>query len=331
MSLFHFTFKKIAGVYSLNSSRISIKNISFVTLRQNSGLKPRNNFWMMYHGTRSLTTQEITKNIHIHTDEPKDVSTDHKSLRLLKPIDKPLAVLFMWLQAKQKHMLKFAQIYNDNGFDVVTVQITPWQLLWPTKGTQLVASDVIRFLYNNSAFQPILLHGFSVGAYVWGECLVKIAAEQKKYESLTDRICGQIWDSAADVTEVPVGVPKALFPRNPTLQSALHKYMMYHMKAFHETATSHYIRSSQMFHSTILKKPALFLLSKTDPVGTYAANSRVRENWEANGVDVTWKCWDKSPHVQHFLKHKEEYVQSLYDYLENLKVLKNTEVIKAKL
>lgn len=48
------------------------------------------------------------------------------------------------------------------------------------------------------------------------------------------------------------------------------------MKAFHETATSHYIRSSQMFHSTILRKPALFLLSKTDPVGTYAANSRVR-------------------------------------------------------
>lgn len=41
-----------------------------------------------------------------------------------------------------------------------------------------------------------------------------------------DRICGQVWDSAADVTEVPVGVPKALFPRNPTLQAALRKYMM---------------------------------------------------------------------------------------------------------
>uniref|UniRef100_A0A1L8DC40 Putative lethal 2 k09913 isoform c n=1 Tax=Nyssomyia neivai TaxID=330878 RepID=A0A1L8DC40_9DIPT len=331
MSLFHFTSRRIHGVFLLNSNKICVKNIAFAAFNRNTGGRAKNNAWMMYQGSRSLTTQEITKNIHLHSDEPRDVTTDHRTLRLVKPIDKPLAVLFMWLAVKQKHLLKFAQIYNDCGFDVVTVQITPWQLLWPTKGTQLVASDVIRFLYNNTAFNPILLHGFSVGAYLWGECLVKLATDEKKYQSLLDRICGQVWDSAADVTEIPVGVPKALFPRNPTLQAALNKYMMYHMKAFHETATSHYIRSSQMFHSTIVRKPALFLLSKTDPVGTYAANSRVRECMEANGIHVDWKCWDKSPHVQHFLKHREEYTQSLFEFLASLKVLKQHEKMRAKL
>lgn len=59
------------------------------------------------------------------------------------------------------------------------------------------------------------------------------------------------------------------------------------MKAFHEPATSHYIRSSQMFHTNLLRCPALFLVSKTDPVGTELANGRVRDSWESSGVKVT--------------------------------------------
>ena len=39
--------------------------------------------------------------------------------------------------AKQKHLKKYAQIYTDMGFDVMVVHITPWQLLWPVKGTQV--------------------------------------------------------------------------------------------------------------------------------------------------------------------------------------------------
>lgn len=184
--------------------------------------------------------------------------------------------MLCWLQAKQKHVAKYAQLYVDQGFDVLAIRITPWQLLWPTKGTQLVALDIVTFLNNNPTFTPILLHGFSVGGYLWGECLVHIAQDMNKYKGLLDRIQCQVWDSAADITEIPIGVPKAMFPKNPTLQNALRKYMLYHMKTFHEPATSHYIRSSQMFHGNLARAPALFLLSKTDPVGAVASNDRVR-------------------------------------------------------
>jgi hypothetical protein len=59
------------------------------------------------------------------------------------------------------------------------------------------------------------------------------------------------------------------------------------MKTFHESATSHYIRSSQMFHGNLAHAPALFLISKTDPVGAESSNQSVREDWEANGVKVS--------------------------------------------
>ena len=72
----------------------------------------------------------------------------------------------------------------------------------------------------------MILHGFSVGGYLWGECLVHIARDLENHQHILNRITGQIWDSAADITEIPVGVPKALFPNNKALQTALRNYML---------------------------------------------------------------------------------------------------------
>lgn len=166
---------------------------------------------------------------------------------------------------------------------------------------------------------------------MWGECLAQMDKDRKKYQHVIDRIVCQVWDSAADITEIPVGVPKALFPRNPRLNAALRNYMFYHMKTFHEAATQHYIRSSQMFHTNYVHAPALFILSKTDPVGAEASNRRVADSWISNGINVTWKCFDRSPHVGHFLKHREAYMESLFNHLRSINLVKHPELLRAKL
>lgn len=98
-----------------------------------------------------------------------------------------------------------------------------WNGFLPQK---LVAADIVKFLKNNEFKNGLIFHGFSVGGYLWGECLVHIARDLQNYQVVLDRVKGQIWDSAADITEIPEGVPRALFPRNPTLQNALRQYMM---------------------------------------------------------------------------------------------------------
>ncbi|XP_040162108.1 uncharacterized protein LOC120899879 isoform X1 [Anopheles arabiensis] len=282
---------------------------------------------------RTVATQEISRSIQLFTDKPRNVEKDQQTLRLKQQCDRPAVLIISWLNARQKHLAKYAQLYIDQGFDVFCTHITPWQLLWPVKGTQLVAAEIVKFLKNNDFKHGLVLHGFSVGGYLWGECLVHIARDLPNYQVVLDRVIGQVWDSAADITEISVGVPKALFPKNPTLQSALKKYMLYHMKAFHEPATSHYIRSSQMFHTNLLRCPALFLISKTDPVGTVEANTRVKDSWEQSGVKTTVKCWDRSPHVGHFMKHRDEYVDVLFHHLRqlNLPSLKQDALLRAKL
>ena len=89
------------------------------------------------------------------------------------------------------------------------------------------------------------------------------------------------------------------------------------MKTFHDVATVHYIRSSQLFHFTLLKAPALFLVSKNDPVGAEHSNNSVKEDMESAGIKTTWKCWDKSPHVSHYQTYPEEYLSYVFKHLED--------------
>lgn len=91
---------------------------------------------------------------------------------------------------------------------------------------QIVAGDILKFLDVNKSYAPLILHGFSIGGYLWGEVLAIMAQDQERYKDIIDRIVGQIWDSAADITEIPIGFPKAVFPKNPVLEKALRQYIL---------------------------------------------------------------------------------------------------------
>nr|CAD7403406.1 unnamed protein product [Timema cristinae] len=272
------------------------------------------------------STNEVSKNLRLISLD--DNVTLDKNLPLQVHIQnsegRPLVVLLAWLMAREKHLMKYASFYLEQGFDVLMVNTTPWQFLWPVKGSQVswrlsllqgpmcrddsfhtetecmvevdvchtkgsswvivTEGELLEFLHLNKCYQKMLLHGFSVGGYMWGETLLKIIPEPERYTHVVDRIVGQIWDSAVDISEIPVGVPRAIFQRNLVLQATAEKYIRYHMRTFHNAATQHYIRSSQMFYTNLVRAPALFLLSKTDPIGTEENNKRVWESWESLGV-----------------------------------------------
>ncbi|XP_050682898.1 uncharacterized protein LOC126978175 [Leptidea sinapis] len=272
-------------------------------------------------GERGAHTQDVTKNIQYITNEKVKLNTDPKTLKLDKQMNRPLCVMINWLLARQKHVMKYANIYLEQGFDVLSVSCTPWQLMWPLKGSQLVAGDLIKFMAANENDQPLVVHGFSVAGYIWGEVCVHAMNNQQAYQPILDRVAAQTWDSAADITEITIGVPAAVFPKNMIMQKTLKAYMEYHMKTFHDAATVHYIRSSQLFHTNLCRAPALFLLSSSDPVGAETSNRAVCDSWLKMGMKCTWQCWDRSPHVQHFTKHRDEYVSLLRAHLrENVQL-----------
>lgn len=72
-------------------------------------------------------SQSITKNLELHT-------TDSATNWSISGENKPLAVIFSWLMSKKQHVNKFGDFYKQQGFDVLTVSISPMQLMWPLLG-----------------------------------------------------------------------------------------------------------------------------------------------------------------------------------------------------
>ncbi|XP_014615473.1 PREDICTED: uncharacterized protein LOC106793222 [Polistes canadensis] len=285
---------------------------------------------VMLISPRLLSTYEVTKNIKFISQD-NDLKILKYSVQSSNSLEKrPLLVLLCWLLAKEKHIMKFADLYLQQGFDVTLVTITPWQLMWPEKGSRLIAVDLLTFLLKNQDYQQIILHGFSVAGYMWGEALTYIHADREKYNNVVDRIIGHVWDSAADINEIVVGTPRAIFPNNPLLQSIIRKYLIYHMKAFYKQSTQYYLRSSQMFHTNLIRSPALIFVSNTDPVGLVSSNMRVRDSWDSLGTKTYIKIFDGSPHVGHYLKYPKEYVEELNAFLGMLNLIKDKDKITAQ-
>ncbi|CAK9804922.1 Transmembrane protein 53 [Anthophora quadrimaculata] len=271
-----------------------------------------------------LSSYHVTKNIE-HISQGKQVTACNTE----ESRPRPLLVLFSWLLAKRKYLMKYMDLYLEQNFDILIVSVTPWQMLWPVKGSRLVAADLLEFLTQQQNYQQILLHGFSVGGYMWGEVLDLVQSNHQKYCNVIDRIVGQVWDSLVYVTGIPLGIPRAVFPKNEMLQRILQKYLEYHLKTFYKQSTQYYVQSSHMFHRNLVRTPALFLVSKTDPVGAIIHNMRVRDQWDTLGVKTYVKIFEKSPHVGHYPMYPKEYVLELYTFLNKLSLVPNEEKMKA--
>uniref|UniRef100_A0A2H1WWC7 SFRICE_037540 n=1 Tax=Spodoptera frugiperda TaxID=7108 RepID=A0A2H1WWC7_SPOFR len=96
-----------------------------------------------------------------------------------------------------------------------------------------------------------------------------------------------------------------------------------HMKVFHNVATKHYMKATDVFHHTPCRAPGLFLVSKTDLVGAEKRSRSVHDSWVRSGIKCNFKCWDKSPHVLHYIHHPEEYKQALYSHMRQCGLLKD--------
>ncbi len=153
---------------------------------------------IMLQFQRSLTTKKLSPTVAFMT---KSEPTSLKGLK--SPIrgpweyrseGRPLSILLCWLMAKNNAVNKYAQFYLDRGFDVLTVRITPTQLLIPTLSNGIVERELMPILKNVDHTKS-LIHGFSVGGYVFGQMLRVANEKPEEYKGVMNAMIGQIWDS----------------------------------------------------------------------------------------------------------------------------------------
>lgn len=62
---------------------------------------------------------------------------DRKSLTVEVRRERPLVVFLEWMAAHRNHVKKFTDLYLGSGYDVLVAPLTPSQLLFPTRGSQV--------------------------------------------------------------------------------------------------------------------------------------------------------------------------------------------------
>lgn len=234
---------------------------------------------------------------------------------------KSLVVLLSWLGGRRKDLEKFCKFYDDLGFDVLIARIHPIQVLQPVKCAKPIASDIVNFLVDSENYERVVIHGFSAGGYLWGECLVNMRENPDKRKIIEEKVKAQVYDSIAGVQEVKIGVSKVLFPSNLFMQRASMNLIQQYLNTFNNFCIKHYQKSDDTFHHDSLHAPTLLFFSNTDILGTQEMHSRIRDNFMANGIEVTSKCFNDSPHIQHFIKHKAEYTKYLLNLLQSSQLI----------
>lgn len=87
--------------------------------------------------TRMLSSHHVSKNIEFLTQDNCIISSKNITQNVNVTNNRPLLVILTWLLSKRQHVMKFVNLYMEQGFDVAMVSLTPWQLMWPAKGSRV--------------------------------------------------------------------------------------------------------------------------------------------------------------------------------------------------
>ncbi|XP_068226514.1 uncharacterized protein [Palaemon carinicauda] len=267
---------------------------------------------------RDYHSYKLTKHMEFFT--ASDVPIPKDTIQVAKTLstkDRPLTLLFCWLMAKDRHIRKYADFYNRQGIDVLGVKVSPFEVLRPTKGIQVVAGEILDFLHANPSHSPMLIHGLSVGAYMFGEVMVKMKKDMDKHGVLLDRFVGQIWDSGVDLQSIPEGLPTSI-TSHEGLRASMRKYLEWYMRLKYKTATVHYENASYLIHQNFINTPTLVMFSDKDPISTPAMNAVIYQKWEAKNIPVYTKCFEGSPHVSHYMMHRKAYEETVLAFMEKV-------------
>ncbi|KAL3842142.1 hypothetical protein ACJMK2_020188, partial [Sinanodonta woodiana] len=231
--------------------------------------------------------------------------------------ERPLLLLFGWMLAKPRHLNKYGNMYISKGFDVITIQVKPYQILIPTQ-IQKVVHNILDHLEQDpkTSRRPIVVHGLSVGGYVYGEMLVKLKNTPDRYHAIRKGLRGQIFDSVIDFDGIPEGFSAAL-TTNRTIRASVKNVLKAYFRIFEKSISCHYKRSSDAFKDNELQLPSLMLYSLSDPVCDPKVIETTGKKWRMRNIHSVTKHFEDSKHVGIFHKHPEHYEETILKFLED--------------
>ncbi|EGD82057.1 hypothetical protein PTSG_02739 [Salpingoeca rosetta] len=227
--------------------------------------------------------------------------------------DRPVVLMIGWLLSKRNHIQKYADWYADRGIHTVSMLPRPKHCL-DMKQASAAASSLLH-LVTSPPFRghPLLIHGFSVGGFLYGRYLME-ATQHSEYEDIAACTRGQILDSVVDLEGIPYGVSAATF-KNPLVRR-LSQAFLEGLMAMSPGRMGVYRASSSIFKANPMRTPTHVMYSHVDPVTDSERIESVMRAWQQQGIPVTASVFDESAHVQHMKQYYDKYYADLETFVK---------------
>ncbi|GBG85100.1 hypothetical protein CBR_g39560 [Chara braunii] len=210
---------------------------------------------------------------------------------------RPIVVLFGWMMSKRVHTTKYAQLYNQSGWDTLTCHPPTLHMWLPTRALHLaiqVLDELVKELQGR--LRPIVLATFSGGSKA---CHYKLL--QDAYGHIRRCVVGQIFDSSPIDHVSSLGVRflsrRPGHPASPVRTAAAWgaaKLLDFFMLSESERQRVE-LRQTQVASAVI--GPMLVIYSKDDDLAPAEYIDRFIADVTASGGRAHSLCWEKSEHV----------------------------------
>ncbi|KAK9958766.1 hypothetical protein ABG768_010869 [Culter alburnus] len=269
-----------------------------------------------------VTAHKISKQITFFTSDVDGTPT--ASFSTGQP--KPILLLLPWLGSRPQAIAKYCEIYFSTGFDVLVVESEVSQFLWPRWGLEY-GGRLLELLESERFSQrPLLVHALSIGGYTFSQVLVHVAKDTQRYQGLTNRIRGHIYDSLVmgSLEHMATGLGKTMFPR---MEGLVRTASLLYFRVFKHQTVDYFNQAISIFWNTPVKAPALFFFSENDALCDYKSLEKMVDFWRNQGLSVESKKWKESLHAGHLRIHPQEYLSTLENFVLSL----NMVPLKAKM
>ena len=258
-------------------------------------------------------------------------SHGHDDLKLKTP--KILVIFYPWLGSKKKHQDRYKQVYLSRGLDVLTVESTATDFLWPPNSNKF-SKQVLNIINTHcDKYENVLFHTMSIGSFNFN-ALRMVSAQNDLHPHILQKCRGVIYDSVVagsgkggifeceeskDVDAIDRMIQGlAQTNKNKVAQFAITSIAKLYFLMTTRYTVETYKKQLAYFRDQPLLVPTLFFSSKNDPMSEAAVLEKLCNLWKSQQIPVELKLWDNSAHARHLVNHNEEYLAMLDILLENV-------------